>query len=131
MKKIFNFIILIILIISLTSCSPKYISSYRALLLQSESKDNYCKATFNLLNGTLVFKVKNTKVSEGNISYYGNLEKGEVNVYYDIYGVKEYLFTVNGKEEVESKGGYIEKGNYVYIIIEATDARGKIEIEFK
>jgi hypothetical protein len=56
-------------------------------------------------------------------------DKGEIRLYYDIYGTKEKLAQVKAGESVTSRGGYIESGKEVYIIIEATDAGGKVTVE--
>ena len=130
MKRVFKLFLITLLLVILTSC--KYTSSYKAVGLIRTTKENYCYAKFHKLDGTLIFKVRNTQEDEGNIRYYGKLEEGEINVYYDSLGIKELLFTVKAGEEIESKGGYIEEDRNIYIIIETVEpSKGKIEINFE
>jgi hypothetical protein len=80
--------------------------------------------------GSLVFKIKKTDGGEGDMAYSIEAEEGEITLYYDIYGVKEELCTVKAGESLSERGGYIESGYSVYIIIEANEkARGSVSVE--
>ena len=130
MKKLFKlFLSLIIcaLTITLSSCS-KYISSYKAIGLVRMNTLSKVETSFYSLEGTLVFKVKNpSKDSECDIDYFVQVDKGEVSIYYDNTGTKEKLVTVTKGQSIEDKGANIEKGESVYIIIEASKgSRGKV-----
>ena len=134
MKRTFKIflLLLVLLTLSLTLSSCKYTSSYKAIGLLRTSKPNYCYAKFHTLDGKLIFRIKNTNVSEGNITYSAKLEKGEINVYYDSLNNQELLFNIKEGETLNSKGGYIESGKYIYIIIETVvPSRGNIEIKFE
>jgi hypothetical protein len=129
MKRFSAFILLLSLLASLCACG-KYISSYSAIGLLRSNTSHSCKASFHKLDGELTFKIKKTDTDgEGDISYTVSADKGEIRLYYDIYGTKEKLAEVKAGESVTSRGGYIESGKDVYIIIEATDAGGKVTVE--
>ena len=130
MKKIASLIILLTMLLSLCSCG-EYVSSYSALGLVKSQTSHSCEASFLSLNGKLVFKLKKSDAGkEGDISYSVQVEKGEINLYYDIYGSKQELAHVVAGENVTSRGGYIEGGKTVYIFIEGTDgAKGKVSVE--
>ena len=78
-----------------------------------------------------MFKIKKSDVgTEGTVGYSIRVDEGELRLYYDIYGVKEELAHVKEGESVESRGGYVEGGYRVYIIIEASEgAGGKVSVE--
>lgn len=129
MKRFSAFILLLSLLASLCACG-KYVSSYSAIGLVRSNTSHSCKASFHKLDGELAFKIKKTDTDgEGDISYTVSADKGEIRLYYDIYGTKEKLAEVKAGESVTSRGGYIESGKDVYIIIEATDAGGKVTVE--
>ena len=130
MKKIITFLTVLSLMITFSSCDT-YTSSFSAIGLVRMNTSHSCETSFYSLEGQLVFKLKKSDVgAEGEISYSIQVEEGEVRLYYDIYGVKEELATVKAGESVEDKGGYIEGGKTVYIIIEATEkSRGKVSVE--
>ena len=129
MKRFSAFILLLSLLASLCACG-KYVSSYSAIGLVRSNTSHSCKASFHKLDGELAFKIKKTDTDgEGDISYTVSADKGEIRLYYDIYGTKEKLAQVKAGESVTSRGGYIESGKDVYIIIEATDAGGKVTVE--
>ena len=130
MKKIITFITILSLMLTLSSCDT-YTSSFHAIGLVRSNNSHSCETSFYSLEGQLVFKLKKSDVgAEGEISYSIQVEEGEVRLYYDIYGVKEELATVKAGESVEDKGGYIEGGKTVYIIIEAAEkSRGKVIVE--
>ena len=71
--------------------------------------------SFYSFDGRMVFKLKSS--GEGDLKYSAKLESGNATVYYDYYGVKTELFSLNGGEELDSHGGYIEAGT-VYVIVE-------------
>ena len=123
-------VLLLSLMLTLGSCG-RYISSYKALGLVRSNTSHSCKASFKSLEGELVFKIKKTEVgTEGSIKYSVTVEEGEINLYYDIFGVKEKLATVKAGESVEDVGGYVEGGYQVYIIIEAAEkTRGSVFVE--
>ncbi len=130
MKKILSWIMILSLLMTLSSCST-YTSSYNAIGLVRNQTSHSCKASFYSLEGELVFKLKKSDVgAEGEISYSIQVEEGEIKLYYDIYGVKEELVTVKAGESIEDKGGYVEGGKTIYIIIEAAEkSRGKVSVE--
>ena len=130
MKKITSLIIVLSLLFALCSCG-KYVSSYKAIGLVRSNNSHSCYASFLTLEGELVFKIrKSDKGAEGDISYSIEAEKGEIRLYYDIYGTRELLSHVTAGESVDERGGYVEGGKTVYIIIEASDnARGKVSVE--
>ena len=129
MKRFSAFILLLSLLASLCACG-KYVSSYSAIGLVRSNTSHSCRASFHKLDGELTFKIKKTDTDgEGDISYTVSADKGEIRLYYDIYGTKEKLAQVKAGESVTSRGGYIESGKEVYIIIEATDAGGKVTVE--
>ena len=131
MKRILLSLISLLLILSFTSCD-NYTSSFSAIGLIRSNTTESCKAEFMSLKGRLVFKIKKTDGGEGDIHYTAELEKGNVNVYYDIYGTKEHLFEINAGESKDGRGGYIEAGKTVYIIIEAAEnSRGKVHIDLE
>ncbi len=130
MKKIISVIMALTLLLSLSSCS-KYVSSYSAIGLARSNTSHSCKASFHSLKGQLVFKIKKSDSGkEGDISYSITAQEGEIALYYDIYGTKQELARVGKGESVNARGGYIEGGHTVYIIIEATQkARGSVSVE--
>lgn len=118
------------ILFSLCSCD-KYVSSYKAIALVRSNTSHSCKASFHSLTGELVFKIKKTeKGTEGDISYSVTAQEGEIHLYYDIYGTKQELAHAKAGETVEGRGGYVEGGFTVYIIIEAAEgSRGKVSVE--
>ena len=128
--KLFSSLIVCSLTITLSSCS-KYISSYKAIGLVRMNSSHKVETSFYSLEGTLVFKVKNpSKDNECDIDYFVQVDEGEVSIYYDNTGIKEKLVSVTKGQSVEDKGGNIEKGESVYIIIEASKgSRGKVIVE--
>lgn len=130
MKKLISLIMAIVIILSLSSCDD-YVSSYSAIGLVRSNTSHGCEASFHSLSGTLVFKIsKSHRGEEGDIKYTLDVEVGEVNLYYDCYGVKEKLARATAGEKIEACGGYVEGGHTVYIIIEAEDgSRGRVSVE--
>lgn len=128
-KRISSLFLSFALLFSLGSC--KYVSSYKAIGLVRIQTNHSMEASFYSLEGQLVYKLKKTdNKNDGQISYYIEVEQGDIIIYYDIYSVKEKLVEVNSNQSVNDKGGYIESGKSVYIIIEAKNsARGKVKIE--
>lgn len=130
MKKILLWILMLSLLTALCSCD-EYVSSYNAIGLVRSQTSHSCETSFYSLEGQLVFKIKKSdRGAEGNIAYSIQVDEGEIDLYYDIYGVKEELAHVKSGESVDDLGGYVEGGKTVYIIIEAKEhARGKVSIE--
>lgn len=130
MKRILSLIIILSMLFSFASCG-KYTSSYSAIGLVRSNTSHSCEASFLTLKGELVFKIKRSeKGTEGDISYSVEAKEGEIKLYYDIYGVKEELAHVKAGESVTSRGGYVEGGHTVYIIIEGLEkARGSVSVE--
>ena len=118
MKKVFACAIALILLLSLTGCG-KYASSYKAVGLIRSGEAGSALMNFYSFEGRMVFKLKST--GEGDIQYSARLESGEAKVYYDCYGSKLELFSLEGGEEAASHGGYVEAGT-VYVIVE-TDGK--------
>ena len=117
------------LLICFISCG-KYTSSYKAIGLVRSQGAHSCEASFYSLEGQLVFKIKSpSSASEYEISYSANADQGDLRIYYDIYGTKEELAHLKAGESVDTKGGYVESGKTVYIIIEAAeDTRGRVSV---
>ena len=133
MKKLLLVLLCFALLISATSCSFRYISSYKALGLVCNEMGDRGSAKFSRLDGTLVLKLKmNGTGLENSIGCKATLDEGEINVYYDIFGVKEFLFNLKAGESIDERRGYIESGRRVYIIIETvTPAKGSVEIDLR
>ena len=133
MKKLLLVLLCFALLISATSCSFRYISSYKALGLVRNEMGDRGSAKFSRLDGTLVLKLKmNGTGLENSIGCKAILDEGEINVYYDIFGVKEFLFNLKAGESIDERRGYIESGHRVYIIIETvTPAKGSVEIDLR
>ena len=133
MKKFLLIVLCLTLLTSFVSCNISYVSSYRALgLVRNEMGDNG-SVKFGKLDGTVVLKLKmNGTGLENSIGCKATLDEGEINVYYDIFGVKELLFNLKAGESIDERRGYIESGNRVYIIIETvTPAKGNVEIDLR
>ena len=131
MKKLLLVVLCLTLLFSATSCDMRYISSYKALgLIRSEMGD-HGSVRFGSLDGTLVLKLRMSGTGlENSIGCKASIEEGEINVYYDIFGVKELLFNLKAGESIDERRGYIESGHRVYIIIETvTPAKGSVEID--
>lgn len=131
MKKLLLVILCLTVLLSSTSCDFRYVSSYKALgLVRSEMGDRG-SVKFGRLDGTVVLKLKMSGTGlENSIGCKATLDEGEINVYYDIFGVKEFLFNLKAGESIDERRGYIESGHRVYIIIETvTPAKGSVEID--
>ncbi len=131
MKRTSVFLAVILLLLSLVSCST-YKSSYSATLLVRAEGGDHCEAHFGSLKGTLVLNAKVPADNDGTIHYDAELAEGEMSVYYDIGNGKELLFTLKGGEEADNRAGTVKKGDKVTIIIETagTAKDGEIEIDF-
>ena len=133
MKKILLFILCISLLFSATACT-EYVSSYKALMFVRMGRGDHGSISFSSLEGTYVMKLKlRGEGQEGSIQCKASLSEGEINVYYDSLGVKEFLFNLKAGESIDERRGYIESGRTVYIIVETvTPAKdGKIEIDLR
>ena len=132
MKKLFLFVLCIALLLSATACD--YVSSYKALMFVRQERGDHATISFSKLEGTYVMKLRmKGEGQEGSIQCTASLEEGEINVYYDSLGVKEFLFNLKGGESIDERLGYIESGKTVYIIVETvTPAKnGKISIDLR
>lgn len=133
MKKILLCVLCLALLLSATSCTP-YVSSYKALMFVRTENGDHGSISFSSLEGRYVMKLKMSGAGqEGSIHCKASLKEGEINVYYDIFGVKELLFNLKAGEGIDERRGYIESGHTVYIIVETvTPARGgKISIDLR
>ena len=125
MKKLLACVLLVSLLLMLCSCT-----GYRAIGLVRIETSHGFETSFLSLDGQLQFKVKKTdRGTEGEISYSVQVDEGELRLYYETNGVKQELVTVKAGESVTDKGGYVEGGRTVYVIIEADNARGKVSVE--
>ena len=132
MKKLFLFVLCIALLLSATACD--YVSSYKALMFVRQERGDHATISFSKLEGTYVMKLRmKGEGQEGSIQCKASLEEGEINVYYDSLGVKEFLFNLKAGESIDEHRGYFESGKTVYIIVETvTPAKnGKISIDLR
>ena len=128
MKKFLAVVLLLVMLLTLTACEP-YTSTYKAIMLITNHTTNSCSAKFDRLTGTMVFKVRRTEPGEGDIAYSITVEEGELTLYYDAFGVKEQLVKATAGQSVTARGGYVEKGYKVYVIIEATEGtKGSVSV---
>ena len=117
----------VIFCLGLTSCG-KYNSSYYALMLVTTNTYQEASMSFSSFKGTKVFKVHCKEEGE-RLFYSGNLDKGELSVYYDDDGTKKMLFTVKDGEQVEDTSEELSKGT-VYIIVETEGKCSDGNLEF-
>ena len=132
MKKLLSLVLCIALLLSATSCD--YVSSYKALMFIRQERGDNATISFSRLEGTYVIKLKlKGEGQEGSIKCTASLGEGEINVYYDSLGVKEFLFNLKAGESIDERRGYFESEHTVYIIVETvTPAKeGKISIDLR
>ena len=132
MKKLLLFVLCIALLLSATSCD--YVSSYKALMFVRQERGDHATISFSKLEGTYVMKLRmKGEGQEGSIQCKASLGEGEINVYYDSLGVKEFLFNLKAGESIDERRGYFESGRTVYIIVETvTPAKeGKISVDLR
>jgi thioredoxin-related protein len=132
MKRILLLVLCIALLFSVTSCN--YVSSYKALMFVRYEMVDHATISFSRLEGTYVMKLRmKGEGQEGSIHCKASLKEGEINVYYDSLGVKEFLFNLKAGESIDERRGYIESGRTVYIIVETvTPAKeGKISVDLR
>ena len=132
MKRILLLVLCIALLFSVTSCN--YVSSYKALMFVRSEMGDHATISFSRLEGTYVMKLRmKGEGQEGSIHCKASLEEGEINVYYDSLGVKEFLFNLKAGESIDERRGYIESGRTVYVIVETvTPAKeGKISVDLR
>lgn len=128
MKKILALFLTVITAFGLACCN-RYSSTYVARGFIKQEVGAHCQAEFNFLKGRYVFRIHKSD-GDGEIAYAGSLEEGELHVYYDSLGTKEFLFSLKAGESVESCGGYFESGSTVYVILEAVGAaKGSVYID--
>lgn len=96
----------------------RYTSRYNAVGFVHSNESTAAFMTFYSFDGRMVFKMKSA--GEGDLTYTAKLESGSARVYYDYYGSKTELFSVNAGEEIQSHGGYVEAGT-VYVIVETDE----------
>ena len=126
------FVLCIALLLSATSCD--YVSSYKALMFVRQERGDHATISFSKLEGTYVIKLRmKGEGQEGSIQCKASLGEGEINVYYDSLGVKEFLFNLKAGESIDERRGYFESGRTVYIIVETvTPAKeGKISVDLR
>lgn len=114
MKRILSLTTTLIILFLLTGCG-KYTSNYKAVGFVHSNVSTSAEMSFYSFDGRMVFKLKSS--GEGDLKYTAKLESGTATVYYDYYGTKTELFTINSGEELDLHGGYVEAGT-VYIIVE-------------
>lgn len=125
-----KYLILIFVAALLLSACSRHISSYKAKGLKAESSNDHCSVQFQSLEGRYVLQTQKTGSSEGTISYSIRLEEGEINIYYDALGMKEFLCTAKAGQLLTGNRGYVERGKRIYIIIETvTPAKGSVTID--
>ena len=132
MKRILLCLLCVILVFSVTSCD--YVSSYKALMFVREERGDHGSISFSSFEGRYVMKLKMSGVGqEGSIHCKASLSEGEINVYYDALGVKEFLFNLKAGESIDERRGYFESGKTVYIIVETISfaKEGKVEIDLR
>ena len=130
MKRIVSIVLAGLLLLSLASCG--YGSAYRAIGLVTMQDRSTYSVSFYELSG-YASETLRLASGEGELYYAATLEEGEVKVYYDVYGEKELLFTVKAGETVEGRGGYVEGGRRIHIIIETVGSakNGSIRVSTK
>ena len=114
MKKVLAVIVTVVLLLSFAGCG-KYSSSYKAVAFVHSNESTSAFMNFYSFDGRMVFKLKSA--GEGDLKFSAKLETGSATVYYDYYGTKTELFSINSGDEIDSHGGYIEAGT-VYVIVE-------------
>jgi len=102
----------------------KYTSSYYALMCYHSSLVSSGTISFKEFKGRFVFKLKRTSGNDGPITYEGSIKEGEITVFYDVNDTKYDLFSLSGEETTSGYSETIEKGKYVYIVLESN---GKIK----
>lgn len=134
MKKLLLVILCLTLLVSATSCNLRYFNSYKALMFVRSEMGDHATISFSKLEGTYVMKLRmKGEGQEGSIQCTASLGEGEINVYYDSLGVKEFLFNLKAGESIDERRGYIESGRTVYIIVETvTPAKeGEISVDLR
>lgn len=114
MKKVLAVIAAVVLLLSFAGCG-KYSSKYKAVAFVHSNESTSAFMNFYSFDGRMVFKLKSA--GEGDLKFSAKLETGSATVYYDYYGTKTELFSINSGDELDSHGGYIETGT-VYVIVE-------------
>lgn len=118
--KRFLAILLSLCLFTFAGCT-RYISSYSAVGFVRSTKENCGEMSFKKFKGRYVFKLKaNIDGSEGCVAYNAVVTEGDgFTVYYDAFGLKEKLFDIGSNDSATARGGYIERGRIIYIIVES------------
>ncbi len=114
MKKALSICLILLLLLALPACG-KYVNSYSAVGFVHSNSAKSAFMSFLSFKGRMVFRLSSS--AEGDITYSASLESGHATVYYDSHGSKLELFSIEGGQQLDSHGGYIESGT-VYIIVE-------------
>ncbi len=122
MKRVLSFILVIVLLCSMSSCSTKYISSYRATVFIRHSWDGVVTADIGSFSGRYVWRLHNPNTSDSDICYEASISSGTMHIYYDSTtsgAGKQELFNISGNGNADGRGGYVGAGGEVYIILES------------
>lgn len=122
MKRIIAVFLIIMMLLSLPSCSAKYISSYSATVFIGNAWDGTVTAEIGSFSGRYVWRLRNPNTTDTSIYYDGSISSGNFRVYYDSTATgsgKEMLLSMDGNGSFNGSGGYVGVGGEVYIIIES------------
>ncbi|MBQ7064706.1 MAG: hypothetical protein IJM90_07440 [Firmicutes bacterium] len=132
MRKRINCLLLAVLLVlscGLGGCTG-YVSHYKAVGFVHSNGADSASMSFYSFEGSMVFKVRSTNGSAGQLFYSGKLENGNATVYYDYNGSKTELFRISSGGEINASIGLIEIGT-VYIIVETDGSCQNGAFEFK
>ena len=113
----------------LGSCNH-YVSHYKAQILITSNANGVGKIYFDKFEGTYVFKLRKISDGEGAIYYQASLKEGHIDVKYNFLNFESPLFSINSNESLNDKGGYIEKGHQVIIVLTSEGAAYKGDFTF-
>lgn len=125
MKKI---LLLIVAVFSLLFCSCE--SNSFTMCVQQNFKNEYT-IHFGTFRGTKSTKIRNELDGDGTIEYTASLEEGSMNVYYEVNGKEELLFTIEAGQSLSDQGGYITGDGNVKIIMKTIEPCKNGEFDFK
>ena len=134
MKKTIIALVLVLTLVMLCGCSG-YVKSYSASLMNTSSWGDEASMEFRIFNGTYNLKLTRDKYAEYTLDVEASLGDGEMNVYVDVDGGKDLLFTIRGGESIDKTIRLDEKYNNektVYIILESVGkcTNGDFEFEY-